>query len=359
LLAGSTYTDLEFDIKTGKRGERDSYSVSLIKRLTGCEEASVVNNNAAALLITLNTLAEGREVIISRGELIEIGGSFRLPEIIEKSGCILREVGTTNRTHAADYVNAIGENTALILKVHTSNYTIEGFTSEVGLKELVSIGAEQGLPVVEDLGSGALLDLKAYGLPHEPLVGESLRAGAGCVTFSGDKLLGGPQAGLIAGSRVLVERIRKNPLKRSLRAGKLSLAVLEETLKLYLNPEKLQDRLPALRLMTRPVEEIEEIAEKAAEIITKAGVGASLSAKVEAGSSVIGGGSLPGRTLPTRVVSIKGVSSTRLQKAFLHGSPPIIGRISNDAFILDPRTIIKREKFYSALKDVLSGLKSD
>ncbi len=358
-LAGGKYTDLEFDLGRGRRGERDSYSVSLIKRLTGCEQASVVNNNAAALLITLNTLAESREVIISRGELIEIGGSFRLPEIIDKSGCILREVGTTNRTHAADYKNAVNENTALILKVHTSNYTIEGFTSEVSLRELVSIGQEFDLPVVEDLGSGALLDLTAYGLPHEPLVSESLSAGADCVTFSGDKLLGGPQAGLIAGTSEIVDAIRKNPLKRSLRAGKLNLAALEETLKLYLNPESLHERLPALRLMTRPIEEIEEIAVKAAEIIKSEGPGASLQAVVKKDSSIIGGGSLPGRELPTMVTTIKGrVSPLALQRAFLRGRPPVLGRINKDAFILDGRTVLNAEKFYSALSEVLRGLKN-
>jgi len=356
-LACTSYTDLEFDINKGARGERDSCSASLIKRLTRCEEASVVNNNAAALLITLNTLAEGREVIISRGELIEIGGSFRIPEIIKKSGCILREVGTTNRTHASDFKEAIGENTALILKVHTSNYTIEGFTSEVGLKELVSIGAEHGIPVVEDLGSGALLDLTAYGLPHEPLVSESLRAGAGCVTFSGDKLLGGPQAGLIAGSRELVGRIRKNPLKRSLRAGKLTLAALEETLKLYLNPEKLQERLPALRLMTRPIEEIEAMAKKAAKVINNK-KGVAMKAAVEEGSSVIGGGSLPGRELPTRVVSIKGgMSPAALQRAFLEASTPVLGRINKDSFILDARTVLDEGLFLSVIGEVLTLIK--
>jgi len=359
-LACASYTDLEFDIGRGARGERDSFSVSLIKQLTGCAEASIVNNNAAALLITLNTLAEGREVIISRGELIEIGGSFRLPDIIAKSGCILREVGTTNRTHAADYVKAIGEKTALILKVHTSNYTIEGFTSEVGLKELVSIGAKYNVPVVEDLGSGALLDLTAYGLPHEPLVSESIRAGAGCVTFSGDKLLGGPQAGLIAGNMDLVERIRKNPLKRSLRAGKLTLAALEETLKLYLTPSRLQERLPALRLMTRPVDEIEAMAEKAADIINK-DKGAGLNATVEEASSVIGGGSLPGRTLPTMVVSIRGgMGPAALYRAFLEARPPllpVLGRISKDSFILDARTVLDEGEFLSAISTIVTRIK--
>jgi L-seryl-tRNA(Ser) seleniumtransferase len=357
-LAGSTYTDLEFDIGRGARGERDAFSVSLIKRLTGCEEASVVNNNAAALLITLNTLAEGREVIISRGELIEIGGSFRLPEIIEKSGCVLREVGTTNRTHATDYIGAINERTALILKVHTSNYTIEGFTSEVGLPELVAIGKEHGIPVVEDLGAGALVDLAAYGLPREPLVSESIRTGAQTVTFSGDKLLGGPQAGLIAGKRETVARIRKNPLKRALRCGKLTLAALEETLKLYLNPGRLAEGLPSLGLMTRSIEEIEAMAKRAAALIN-ADKAAGISASVRDGRSVIGGGSLPGQTLPTRVVSMDSeAGAAALQRAFLDADPPVIGRIHKDAFILDPRTVLDEEEFFDALRETLEKLAS-
>ncbi len=355
-LAGSSYTDLEFDIGRGARGERDAFSVSLIKRLTGCEEASVVNNNAAALLITLNTLAEGKEVIISRGELIEIGGSFRLPEIIEKSGCVLREVGTTNRTHAADYRSAIGADTALILKVHTSNYTIEGFTSDVGLRELAAIGKEHGIPVVEDLGAGALVDLSAYGLPREPLVSESIAAGADAVTFSGDKLLGGPQAGLIAGKRETVARIRKNPLKRALRCGKQTLSALEETLKLYLNPERLPESLPSLGLMTRPVEEIEAVARRAAEVINSE-KGAGIRAEVADGRSVIGGGSLPGRTLASKVVSMESdAGAAALQRAFLRSDPPVIGRIHKDAFILDPRTVLDEEELMEALKETLQAL---
>jgi len=357
-LACSSYTDLEFDMEKGRRGERDSYSVSLIKRLTGCAEASIVNNNAAALLITLNSLAEGKEVIISRGELIEIGGSFRLPDIIAKSGCIIREVGTTNRTHPADYEGAICEKTALILKVHTSNYTIEGFTREVSLRELVEIGARHGVAVAEDLGSGALVDLTAYGLPHEPLVSESIAAGAGCVTFSGDKLLGGPQAGLIAGTKEIVDRIRKNPLKRSLRAGKLTLCALEETLKLYMNPEKLHERLPALRLMTRPIEEIEAMAEKAAKLINN-GSDRGLTALVEDGKSVIGGGSLPGSELPARVVAIRGrISPASLHRAFLQGRPPVLGRINRDSFILDTRTVIDEEAFLSAIRETVTRIKA-
>ena len=358
-LAGSAYTDLEFDVGRGERGERDAFSVSLIKRFTGCEDACVVNNNAAALLITLNTLAEGKEVIISRGELIEIGGSFRLPEIIEKSGCVLREVGTTNRTHAADYIGAINERTALILKVHTSNYTIEGFTSEVGLGELVAIGKDHGIAVVEDLGAGALMDLAAHGLPREPLVSESIRTGAHAVTFSGDKLLGGPQAGLIAGKRETVARIRKNPLKRALRCGKLTLAALEETLKLYLNPGRLAEALPSLGLMTRPIDEIDAMAARAAALINTQR-DAGMSASVIDGRSVIGGGSLPGRTLATRVVSMMDSErgAVALQRAFLDADPPVIGRIHRDAFILDPRTILDEEEFLEALRETLEKLAS-
>ncbi len=354
--AGSAYTNLEFDVDKGARGERDGFCVSLIKRLTGCEEASIVNNNAAALLITLNTLAEGREVIISRGELIEIGGSFRLPEIIKKSGAIIREVGTTNRTHRADYEGAMNERTALILKVHTSNYIIEGFTSEVGLRELAALGAERGIPVVEDLGAGALIDLTDLGLPREPLVSESLGAGAHVVTFSGDKLLGGPQAGLIAGKAHVVGRIRKNPMKRALRCGKLTLAALEETLKLYLDPERLPGHLPALGLMTRGLEQINAMAERAVDIMGSDGK-AGIKAAVEDGESVIGGGALPGRFLPTRVVVMTGgPGAAKIQRAFLDGRPPVVGRIHRDAFILDPRTVLDEGGFLSAIEEVLERL---
>src|SRR5437867_995028 len=251
--------NLEYDLVVGKRGKREETLEELLVHLTGAEAATVVNNNAAAILLGLNTLAEGKEVIVSRGELIEIGGSFRIPEIMAKSGAILKEVGSTNRTHPEDYEKAINEKTALLLKVHASNYKIVGFSSEVGLEQLVEIGRKHQLPVMEDLGSGALVDLSQSGLPKEPLVGEQIALGADIVTFSGDKLLGGPQAGLIAGKKEWLSRIRQNPLHRALRCSKLTIAALEATLRLYQQSLDVIDEIPTLRALTRPLREIEEM----------------------------------------------------------------------------------------------------
>ncbi|MEK6758432.1 MAG: L-seryl-tRNA(Sec) selenium transferase [Deltaproteobacteria bacterium] len=333
-------TNLEFDLATGERGERDTHLEELIKRLTGAEAATVVNNNAAAVLLTLNTLAESREVIISRGELIEIGGSFRLPEIIKKSGCVMREVGTTNRTHQADYLGAITPDTALIFKAHTSNYRVVGFTAGVYLSELALLAKKHGIPVVEDLGSGSLIDLASYDLPDEPVAGESIRAGADIVTFSGDKLLGGPQAGIIAGKKVLIDLIRRNPLKRAVRADKLTLAGLEATLRLYLDPARLALRLPTLRYMTRGVGEIEAVALKAAELLGPF-LGEGYTISVEPGESVVGAGAMPGRHIPTKVIAVSHAAygPDKIAAMFLSAKTPILGRIYRDRFILDMRTI--------------------
>lgn len=349
-LAARNHTNLELDIETGERGQRDNHVEGLLKRLTGAEAACVVNNNAAAVFITLNTLAAGKEVIISRGELVEIGGSFRLHEIIGKSGCVLKEVGAANRTHPHDYAQALTPQTALLFKAHKSNFTVAGFTAEVGLKELVAIGRASSLPgveplrVVEDLGSGSLVDLSAYGLPKEPVVGERLLAGADIVTFSGDKLLGGPQAGLICGKKELIKRINENPLKRVLRADKLTIAALEATLRLYLNKATLSETLPSLKYMTRTVDELDMAAQKAAALL-KAALGDGFIVTVEDSESVIGGGSMPGHNLPAKVVAIthEEMSATRIYRMFLANDPPIAGRVNNDSFLLDMRTVERPE----------------
>lgn len=339
-IAALSNTNLEFDLASGGRGERDVHVEELIKRLTGAEAATVVNNNAAAVLLTLNTLAESKEVIVSRGELIEIGGSFRLPEIIKKSGCVMREVGTTNRTHPADYLSAITPDTALIFKAHTSNYRVVGFTAGVSLSELAVLGKKHSVPVVEDLGSGSLVDLASYDLPDEPVAGESIRAGADIITFSGDKLLGGPQAGIIAGKKELIDMIRRNPLKRAVRADKLTLAGLEATLRLYLDPARVASRLPTLRYMTRGLGEIEAVAMKAAELL-RAFLGEGFTVSVEPGESVVGAGAMPGRHIPTKVIAVSHATHgpDEIAARFLSAKPPVIGRIHRDRFILDMRTI--------------------
>jgi L-seryl-tRNA(Ser) seleniumtransferase len=332
--------NLEFDLASGKRGRREETLQSLLIELTGAEAATVVNNNAAAVLLGLNTLAQGKEVIVSRGELIEIGGAFRIPEIMAKSGAILKEVGSTNRTHPADYENAIGENTALLLKVHTSNYKVVGFTAEVSLEELVAIGKRRKLPVMEDLGSGALIDLSRYGLPKEPLVAERIAAGADIVTFSGDKILGGPQAGLMAGKKDIIGRVNKNHLQRALRCGKLTLAALEATLRLYRQAHDITQAIPTLRAFTRSPAEIRATGEQAAAQLRRA-LGAEFAIHLEESTSQIGSGALPTEELPTFVLAITHdhLNATVIATTFRGANPPIIGRIKDDRFMLDLRTI--------------------
>lgn len=340
--AAAHAVNLEYDLDRGERGQREVTVEELLRSLTGAEAATVVNNNAAAVLLALNTLAEGKEVVVSRGELIEIGGAFRIPEIMAKSGAVLREVGTTNRTHAADYERAIGPNTAALLKVHTSNYRIVGFSSAVDLTELAKIGRERDVPVIEDLGSGALVDLSRYGLPKEPVVAERIAQGASIVTFSGDKVLGGPQAGLIVGSRAHLERIAKNPLHRAVRAGKLTIAALEATLRLYQQTRDVAEAIPTLKALTRPAAEIEAIGRLALPNL-QAALGPHYTLSLEASSSQVGSGALPTEEIPTSVIAITAADASAVQIAarFRAARPPIIGRIHDDRFLLDLRTIYK------------------
>ena len=332
--------NLEYDLAAGKRGRREEMIQRLLVELTGAEAATVVNNNAAAVLLGLNTFAQGKEVIVSRGELIEIGGAFRIPEVMAKSGATLKEVGSTNRTHPTDYENAIHDNTALLLKVHTSNYKVVGFTSEVTLDQLVAIGKKHNIPVMEDLGSGALIDLSRYGLPKEPIVSERIRAGADVVTFSGDKILGGPQAGLMVGNREWIDRINRNHLQRALRCGKLTLAALEATLRLYRQSPDITQAIPTLRAFTRPLDEIREFG---AAVLPKLQdtLRGGFRLMLEDSTSQIGSGALPTEELPTVVIAIEHpkLSATSIAKKFRAANPPIIGRINDDRFLLDLRTI--------------------
>jgi L-seryl-tRNA(Ser) seleniumtransferase len=332
--------NLEYDLAAGRRGKREETLERLLIELTGAEAATVVNNNAAAVLLALNTLAQGKEVIVSRGELIEIGGAFRIPEIMGKSGAFLKEVGSTNRTHPADYDNAITSNTALLLKVHTSNYKVVGFTAEVSLDQLVAIGKRHHVPVMEDLGSGALLDLTQHGLPKEPIVADRIRLGADIVTFSGDKILGGPQAGLMVGKKDYIGRIGKNHLQRALRCGKLTLAALEATLRLYRQAPQITEAIPTLKAFTRPTDDIRRMGEEILSQLQNA-LGNDFRVSLEQSTCQIGSGALPTEELPTIVIVIEHSteSATSIAQKFRGARPPIIGRIRDDRFLLDLRTI--------------------
>lgn len=338
------YCNLEYDLKKDSRGDRQIHLQSLLYDLTGAEAALVVNNNAAALLLIINTLAEGRQVIVSRGELVEIGGSFRLPEIMKKGGATLVEVGTTNKTHLSDYEGAICPETAFLLKVHPSNFRIFGFTASCSVGEVVQLGRRHRIPVVEDLGSGALVDLSLYGLPKEPLARESLKEGADLVCFSGDKLLGGPQAGLILGREDLIRRLAKNPLARAMRLDKLSLACLEATLRIYLEGKEVEKQVPVLSVLTTPAETVNRRAERLVELMgTKAQE--AFRPQIEEGEAEVGGGSLPGASIPTRWVTLKPslLSVQSLEEELRNGSPPILARIKKGHLVLDMLTIAEEE----------------
>ncbi|HIF6681277.1 TPA: L-seryl-tRNA(Sec) selenium transferase [Serratia marcescens] len=346
---------LEYDLDGAGRGHRDRAVASLLCRLTGAEDACIVNNNAAAVLLMLAAIAPGKEVVVSRGELVEIGGAFRIPDVMRQAGCQLVEVGTTNRTHLKDYRQAISEQTGLLMKVHTSNYSIQGFTAAVDEAELAQLGAEQGVPTATDLGSGSLIDMAQYGLPAEPMPQRLLAAGVDLVTFSGDKLLGGPQAGIIVGKKALIARLQQHPLKRALRVGKLTLAALEATLRLYLQPEKLAEQLPTLRLLIRPQQEMQQAAERLLAAL-RPRFTADFDLRAEPCWSQIGSGSLPVDRLPSYALTFtprdgRGATLEALAERWRRLPQPVIGRLGDGRLWLDLRCL----EHEGALIDALSA----
>jgi L-seryl-tRNA(Ser) seleniumtransferase len=343
---------LEYSLDDGGRGHRDRALADLLCRLTGAEDACIVNNNAAAVLLMLAATAGGKEVVLSRGELVEIGGAFRIPDVMRQAGCVLHEVGTTNRTHAKDYRQAVGENTGLLMKVHTSNYSIEGFTKTVDEAELAALGRELDIPLVVDLGSGSLVDLSEYGLPKEPMPQEMIAAGVSLVSFSGDKLLGGPQAGIIVGKKAMIARLQQHPLKRALRADKMTLAALEATLRLYLHPEKLAAELPTLRLLTRQADEIRLQGERMRAAL--AAHYADFDLRVEPCLSQIGSGSLPVDRLPSAALTLtprdgRGSRLEALAARWRQLPVPVIGRIYDGRLWLDLRCLEDESRFMEML----------
>ncbi len=336
------YSNLEYDLQAGGRGSRHVHAESILRELTGAEAALVVNNNAGAVFLILNTLAKGREVVVSRGQLVEIGGSFRIPDVMSSSGAILREVGTTNRTHLKDYTSAITDRTALLMKIHTSNYRIIGFTKEVPLDEMVLLGRERGLPVVADLGSGCFIDLAQFGLHGETTVQETVNSGADLISFSGDKLLGGPQAGIIIGRKDLIQACRENPITRALRVGKMTLTALETTLRLYRDERQAIAQIPTLKMIAASADELNSRATELAGSIQMADPNASLRVELRSSFSQVGGGSLPAQDLPTFIVTVQSdnFSPNQIEKFLCGNDPPIIGRIEADRFIMDLRTLM-------------------
>ena len=346
------YSNLEYNLEAGKRGERYSHFEELLCKITGAEAAMAVNNNAAAVMLILSSLGKGGEVIVSRGELVEIGGKFRIPDVMEQSGAKLVEIGTTNKTHFSDYEEAINENTAALLKVHTSNYRIVGFTESVGIDELVPLAREREIPVIEDLGSGVLIDLSKYGITYEPTVQDSIRAGADVVSFSGDKLLGGPQAGIIIGKKKYIDKMKKNQLTRALRIDKFTAATLEVVLQEYLSEERAIQKLPVLQMITKSVEEVEKEAKELLQVLEDLELPVELG--IENCESQIGGGSLPLERIPSKALTIKPtkISTAELEERMRFLPVPIIPRTLNDKILLDVRTIgVQNFEVFRQLKE--------
>ncbi len=355
ILAASDYCNLELDSQTGSRGDRHSLVEGLLQSLSGAEGSLIVNNNAAALLLALDTFARGREVIVSRGELVEIGGSFRVPDIMAKSGCGIREIGTTNKTHLKDYQNAVNENTALFLRVHPSNFTIQGFTERPKLKDLCSLAHENRVPVLDDLGSGCIYPLSRFGIGQEPLVAEEIAAGADIITFSGDKLLGGPQAGIILGKRAFIKKMKENPLTRAFRVDKLCLAALEATLRTYLNLDKAAAEIPLLQMLLKPAEEIYRQSQTLLDLLKEERAEKRLCLEIEPGFSPVGGGALPGVELPTWLVkaAAEGLSPREFALRLRGGKKGIMAYIREEKLVLDLRTISQDQ-----ISDLARGIKA-